>query len=109
MLEVKGVDDNQNKEKRRYLEQWVDTVNEDGNHGTWSWDVIFNPSELRNVIQKHATLEVSTNEFAKCPNCGKKAKGHEDIEKYFGYRNITGTMKPQSWCRDCRKLKKSGE
>ena len=105
VLEVKGVDDNQNKEKRRYLEQWIDVVNEDGNHGTWSWDVIFNPSELRNVIQKHATLEVSTNEFTKCPNCGKKVKGHEDIEKYFGYRNINGVMKPQSWCRQCRKEK----
>ena len=105
VLEVKGVDDNQNKEKRRYLEQWVDVVNEDGNHGTWSWDVIFNPSELRNVIEKHATLEVSTSEFAKCPNCGKKVKGHEDIEKYFGYRNMNGIMKPQSWCRQCRKEK----
>ena len=87
------------------MEQWIDVVNEDGNHGTWSWDVIFNPSELRNVIQKHATLEVSTNEFTKCPNCGKKVKGHEDIEKYFGYRNINGIMKPQSWCRECRKEK----
>ncbi|MDC0217826.1 DEAD/DEAH box helicase family protein [Nitrosopumilus sp.] len=59
VLEVKGVDDNQNKEKRRYLEQWVDVVNENGNHGTWSWDVIFNPSELRNVIEKHSIQKIT--------------------------------------------------
>ena len=105
VLEVKGKDDNQNKEKRRYLAQWIDVVNEDGNHGTWSWDVIFSESvsELQSMIKKHVGMTPSTNEFAKCPNCGKKVKGHEDIEKYFGYRNMNGIMKPQSWCRDCRK------
>ena len=82
-------------------------VNEDGNHGTWSWDVIFSESvsELQSMIKKHVGMTPSTNEFAKCPNCGKKVKGHEDIEKYFGYRNINGIMKPQSWCRQCRKEK----
>jgi len=107
VLEVKGKDDKQNQEKRRYLEQWIDVVNEDGNYGTWSWNVIFSTSvsELQSMIRKHVDMTPSTNEFAKCPNCGKKVKGHEDIEKYFGYRNINGVMKPQSWCRQCRKEK----
>jgi len=109
VLEVKGVDDNQNKEKRRYLEQWVDVVNEDGNHGTWSWDVIFNPSELRNVIEKHSIQKITAKITAKCPKCGKSSKDHEDVQKYFGFRIMSGILRPQSWCRDCRKPKKSGE
>ena len=109
VLEVKGVDDNQNKEKRRYLEQWVDVVNEDGNHGTWSWDVIFNPSELRNVIEKHSIQKITAKITAKCPKCGKSSKDHEDVQKYFGFRIMSGISRPQSWCRVCRKPKKSGE
>ena len=31
------------------------------------------------------------------------AKSHEDVEKYFGWRNVNGIMRPQSWCRKCRK------
>jgi type III restriction enzyme len=109
VLEVKGVDDNQNKEKRRYLEQWIDVVNEDGNHGTWSWDVIFNPSELRNVIEKHSIQKITTKITAKCPKCGKTGKDHEDVQKYFGFRIMGGISRPQSWCRVCRKPKKSGD
>ena len=41
--------------------------------------------------------------FAKCPNCGKTAKNYQDTEKDFGFRNMDGIMRPQSWCRICRK------
>jgi len=108
VLEVKGVDDNQNKEKRRYLEQWIDVVNEDGNHGEWSWDVIFQPN-CKQVIEKHSTKKIISKITAKCPKCAKLVKGHEDVQKYFGFRIMDGISKPQSWCRDCRKPKKSGE
>ena len=43
VLEIKGIDNDQNKEKRRYLKEWVEVVNEDGNYGTWIWDVAFSP------------------------------------------------------------------
>lgn len=104
VLEIKGVDDTQNKEKRRYLEEWIDVVNEDGNYGAWSWDVAFHPSEVRNIIEKHAKAEISAKVFAKCPNCGKPAKNYQDTERDFGFRNMNGIMRPQSWCRDCRKI-----
>lgn len=39
-------------------------------------------------------------EYAECPQCGKTAYGHDEIEELFGYR-YAGTM-PQSWCRECR-------
>ena len=105
ILEIKGIDDTQNKEKRRYLEDWIDVVNKDGNYGSWSWDVAFHPSEVRTIIEKHASVEISAKVFAKCPKCGKTAKNHQDTEKDFGFRNIDGIMRPQSWCRECRNLR----
>jgi type III restriction enzyme len=102
VLEIKGVDSNQNKEKRRFLEEWVDCVNEDGNFGIWSWDVAFHPTEVRGIIEKHSKSEVSFKIIAKCPKCGKNANSNQDIEKEFGFRNIDGITKPQSWCRKCR-------
>ena len=65
VLEIKGIDDTQNKEKRRYLEDWIEVVNKDGNYGSWSWDVAFHPSEVRNIIEKHAKTEISAKVFAK--------------------------------------------
>ena len=103
VLEIKGIDDTQNKEKRRYLEDWVDVVNKDGNFGSWSWDVAFHPSEVRNIIERHTNAEITAKVFAKCPNCGRNAKNHQDTEKDFGFRSMDGIMRPQSWCRICRK------
>lgn len=102
VLEIKGKDDDQNREKRRYLEEWVDVVNEDGGYGTWTWDVAFHPSEVRGIIAKHAKTEVSAAEYAKCPKCSKMAQSRQEIEKKFGFRNVDGISRPQSWCRGCR-------
>ena len=105
VLEIKGIDDTQNKEKRRYLEDWVNVVNKDGNYGMWSWDVAFHPSEVRNLIEKHVKTKISTKVFAKCPKCKKTATHREEIEKLFGFRNMDGFIRVQSYCRDCRSTK----
>ncbi len=42
---------------------------------------------------------------AKCPHCGKIAENTEDIEKEFGFRHSEGSVRSQSWCRDCRSKK----
>mgnify|MGYP001273675309 CR=1 FL=1 len=104
VLEVKGKDDNQNKEKRRYLAEWIDAVNEDGNYGVWASDVIFEPAAIRTKIEQHASTEISAKVFAKCPACNKSSSTREDVDKEFGFRNIDGIIRPQSWCRACRKL-----
>lgn len=39
------------------------------------------------------------NRQAQCPHCGEKGKVASD----FGVRVLGGTVRPQSWCRDCRK------
>ena len=38
-----------------------------------------------------------------CPVCGKTAASIQDIDKFFGFRNMSGFIRSQSWCRDCRK------
>ncbi len=102
VLEIKGIDDEQNRTKRRYLKEWIDVVNEDGNYGTWTWDVAFNPSEVRGIISKHNKTELSARERASCPKCGRTAESRQTIEKEFGFRTIDGIIRAQSWCRRCR-------
>jgi hypothetical protein len=42
-------------------------------------------------------------EYAECPCCKKIAKGKEEIEEKFGYRNMgEDKIIPQSYCRKCR-------
>ena len=104
VLEMKGIEDEQDREKYRSLEEWIDVVNEDGNHGSWSCDIAYSPSEVRNIIEKHAKAEISAKVFAKCPACNKSSSTKENVDKEFGFRNIDGIIRPQSWCRACRKL-----
>lgn len=104
VLEIKGQDDEKNRVKRRYLDDWVTTVNEDGRYGTWVWDVVFHPSEVRSVIGKHAKTTASAKEQAKCPKCGITVWSRQEVEKKFGFRNVDGIIRPQSWCRGCRKI-----
>ncbi len=102
VLEIKGIDDSQNKAKRKYLKDWVDVVNENGGYGTWTWDVAFHPSEVRGIIDKHNKTRVSAREYAKCPKCARTARTRQKVEKEFGFRNVDGISRPQSWCRGCR-------
>jgi len=38
-----------------------------------------------------------------CPNCEISASGYSEIVERFGLRDIgDGTIRVQSWCRDCR-------
>jgi len=39
---------------------------------------------------------------AACPQCGKVARGEEDVKDLFGTRRSGGKLRAQSWCRGCR-------
>ena len=101
VLEIKGKDDDQNQTKRRFLKEWVDVVNDDGNYGTWVCDVAFHPTEVRGKIEKHSKSEISAKLYAKCPKCGKSENTRQDIEKKFGFCVINGIIKSQSLCKKC--------
>lgn len=37
-----------------------------------------------------------------CPHCQLQCTGKDEIAAFFGYRIQNGSIRPQSWCRDCR-------
>lgn len=103
VLEIKGIDSDQNKTKRTFLKEWIEAVTEDGRFGVWTNDVAFAQSEIKGIIKKHSESEIAKNVVAKCPKCDKTVSIHEEVERLFGFRNMNGFIRPQSWCRDCRK------
>lgn len=103
VLEIKGMDSDQNKAKRNQLEEWTDVVNEDGRYGAWAWDVAFHPAEVRGIISKHSKTDASAREHAKCPRCNTVAGSRQETDRLFGFRNVDGLVRPQSWCKKCRR------
>ena len=102
VLEIKGIDSARNKEKRKYLAEWTEVINENGAYGTWMWNVAFHPTDVRRIITEHSKTNTSANENAKCPRCSKTVHTRQEIEKLFGFRNMDGLIRPQSWCKKCR-------
>ena len=54
VLEIKGVDDDQNRAKRAALGAWVQGVNQRGGFGVWTHDVAFEPSQIADILMCHA-------------------------------------------------------
>lgn len=102
VLEVKGQDDDQNRTKRRYLKEWTDAVNDDGGYGTWVFDVAFHQTEVRGIISKHMKTNATAKIEARCPACRKIVVGRQEIDREFGFRVLSGIIRPQSWCKKCR-------
>ena len=105
VLETKGQDTEKEHTKRKALDQWVKAVNSEGKFDFWAWDVAFSPSEVRLIVNKHAEGLTAPNQVkvsAKCPLCHKEAGSRGEVEQLFGYRNVDGFVRVQSWCRDCR-------
>lgn len=54
VLEMKGVDDEQNRTKRRFLKEWIDAVNQHGGFETWTADVCFEAGGVTDIVKRHA-------------------------------------------------------
>ena len=52
VLEIKGLDTEQARVKRGFLEDWVKAVNYDGRFGKWTSDVSFDPADIPGAIGK---------------------------------------------------------
>jgi len=50
ILETKGQETEQDKVKRRYLEEWAEAVNAHGGVGTWCCAVAKEPGEIRDIL-----------------------------------------------------------
>ena len=53
-LETKGRDSDQNRTKRRFLDEWTRAVNEHGGFGRWSWAVSKDPGDIKDILVRHA-------------------------------------------------------
>jgi type III restriction enzyme len=78
VLEIKGIDDQKNKTKRQYLDEWVRAINADGRFGVWSWDVSRRTSDIKDIIQKHATASKKEALETSEPPASKKSENEED-------------------------------
>ena len=56
-VQMKEAESIQNRIKRDYLNEWVKAVNSDGRFGRWSWAVSFGTSDIKDIINKHSTLD----------------------------------------------------
>lgn len=52
VLETKGQDTEQDKVKRRYLDEWTNAVTAHGGFGKWSCVVVKEPGEIRDILIK---------------------------------------------------------
>lgn len=52
VLETKGEDTEQDKVKRRYLDEWVQAVNAHGGFGRWRCAVAKRPGEVRDILMQ---------------------------------------------------------
>ena len=53
VLETKGQDTDQDRTKRRFLDEWVTAVNSHGEFGRWSSDVSLAPGDIRDILARH--------------------------------------------------------
>ncbi|MDO8745262.1 MAG: DEAD/DEAH box helicase family protein [Candidatus Brocadiaceae bacterium] len=52
ILETKGQDNEQNKTKRAFLDEWCRAVTQHGGFGKWRWVVSFDPNDLEGLLNK---------------------------------------------------------
>jgi len=50
VLETKGQDTEQDRVKRRYLDEWTQAVNAHGGFGRWQWAVATEPGEIQDIL-----------------------------------------------------------
>jgi type III restriction enzyme len=53
VLETKGRDTEQDRTKRRFLDEWVQAVNTQGGFGRWAWDVSRTPDDIIDILASY--------------------------------------------------------
>lgn len=84
VLEVKGQDSDENRIKREFLNLWIKAVNETKRFGIWHWAVVFNSSEIYDILNTYH--EFPTNAFLPEPenlsNKDKESQGKK-LSNYY--------------------------
>jgi hypothetical protein len=53
ILETKGQEAEQDRVKRRYLDEWVQAVNQQSGLGCWRWDVAKQRGDVLDILARH--------------------------------------------------------
>lgn len=54
VLEVKGQQTEQDDAKHDYMRDWISAVNEDGRFRQWKFDILTNPSDIKDILANHS-------------------------------------------------------
>ncbi|MCB0536614.1 MAG: DEAD/DEAH box helicase family protein [Bacteroidetes bacterium] len=103
IIETKGQDNEQNKTKRAYLDEWCRAINQHGGFGKWSWAVSFDPNDLDQILQNSA-LSFSGHIFADTDNYNVAEKIFDATINFFetaGFEiSEEGKIKQGSWFKE---------
>jgi len=103
IIETKGQDNEQNKTKRAYLDEWCRAINQHGGFGKWSWAVSFDPNDLDQILQNSA-LSYSGHIFAETDNYNVAEKIFDATINFFeasGFEiSEEGKIKQGSWFKE---------
>lgn len=103
IVETKGQDNEQNKTKRAYLDEWCRAINQHGGFGKWSWAVSFDPNDLDQILQNSA-LSFSGHIFADTDNYTAAEKIFDATINFFetsGFEiSEEGRIKQGSWFKE---------
>lgn len=61
ILETQGRDSTRDLMKRKYLDEWVKTVNRDGSFGKWQWAVSRNSTDLVRILERATFYQLTIN------------------------------------------------
>lgn len=103
IIETKGQDNEQNKTKRAYLDEWCRAINQHGGFGKWSWAVSFDPNDLDQILQNSA-LSYSGHIFADTDSFNIAEKIFDATINFFetsGFEiSEEGKIKQGSWFKE---------
>jgi len=54
-VEVKGMNTEKDRAKRRFLEEWIEAVNSHGGFGKWKSAPVLKPSDFPTILEKAAS------------------------------------------------------
>jgi type III restriction enzyme len=60
VIETKGQDTEQDKVKRRYLDEWTQAINAQGGFGRWHSAVAKNPGEIRDILMQNRKTQAES-------------------------------------------------
>ena len=73
VLEVKGREREEDRTKRRYMEEWCEAVNEHGGFGSWECAISWRPSDIHDILAEKARSSGRTSQPSRIISAARSA------------------------------------